>query len=91
MLVALFADVLAPYDPTDILFTADGQLAASLPPSAEHLLGTTNLGRDVFSQLVLGARPSLVVGITAARCGRHARHRGRPRLRLSRRRGSTGC
>ena len=66
VLVAAFAGRLAPYDPTDILFTADGQLAASLPPSAEHLLGTTQLGRDVFSQLVLGARPSLVVGITAA-------------------------
>ncbi|MFI5015499.1 MAG: ABC transporter permease [Hyphomicrobiales bacterium] len=66
VLVAIFADRLAPYNPTDILFTADGQLAASLPPSAEHLLGTTQLGRDVFSQLMLGARPSLFVGMTAA-------------------------
>lgn len=64
--VAVFAGGLAPYDPTEILFTADGQLASSLPPSAEHLLGTTNLGRDVFSQLVMGARPSLFVGLTAA-------------------------
>src|SRR6478735_12418030 len=62
--VALSAGSLAPYDPNDILFTADGQLAASLPPSAEHLLGTTQLGRDVFSQLVLSARPSLIVGVT---------------------------
>jgi peptide/nickel transport system permease protein len=66
VVVAVFADALAPYNPTDILFTADGELAASLPPSAEHLLGTTQLGRDVFSQLVLGARPSLIVGLTAA-------------------------
>jgi peptide/nickel transport system permease protein len=66
VLVALFAGALAPYSPTDILFTADGELAASLPPSFEHLLGTTQLGRDVFSQLVLGARPSLFVGLTAA-------------------------
>jgi peptide/nickel transport system permease protein len=66
VLVAIFADQLAPYDPTEILFTPDGQLAASLPPSAAHLLGTTNLGRDVFSQLVLGTRPSLFVGLTAA-------------------------
>jgi peptide/nickel transport system permease protein len=65
-LVAALAGWIAPYDPTEILFTEDGQLAASLPPSAAHLLGTTNLGRDVFSQLVLGARPSLFVGITAA-------------------------
>ena len=66
VLVAILAGVIAPYEPTEILFADDGQLAASLPPSATHLLGTTNLGRDVFSQLVLGARPSLLVGITAA-------------------------
>jgi peptide/nickel transport system permease protein len=65
-LVALLAGWIAPYDPTEILFTDDGQLAASLPPSTAHLLGTTNLGRDVFSQLVLGVRPSLLVGVTAA-------------------------
>jgi len=66
LLVAAFADQLAPYDPTEILFAADGELAASLPPSAGHLLGTTQLGRDVFSQLLIGARPSLFVGLTAA-------------------------
>ncbi len=65
-LTAIFANAIAPYDPLEILFASDGGLAASLPPSAEHLLGTTNLGRDIFSQLVLGARPSLAVGLTAA-------------------------
>ena len=64
--VGICAGWLAQYDPTEILFTADGQLAASLPPSAAHWLGTTNLGRDIFSQLVLGVRPSLFVGIAAA-------------------------
>jgi peptide/nickel transport system permease protein len=66
LLVAIFADRLASYDPTEILFTEDGGLASALPPSTAHWLGTTNLGRDVFSQLVLGARPSLFVGVTAA-------------------------
>jgi peptide/nickel transport system permease protein len=66
LLVAIFADRLASYDATEILFTSDGALASALPPSAAHWLGTTNLGRDVFSQLVLGARPSLFVGVTAA-------------------------
>src|SRR5882762_1545212 len=66
LLVAIFADRLASYDPTEILFTEDGGLASALPPSLAHPLGTTNLGRDVFAQLVLGARPSLLVGITAA-------------------------
>lgn len=66
LVVGLLAPALAPFDPMEILFTDDGQLAASLPPGAEHLLGTTNLGRDVFSQLVLGTRPSLLVGLSAA-------------------------
>lgn len=64
--VALCADWIAPHDPTEILFTPDMQLAASLPPGPDFPLGTTNLGRDVFSQLVLGTRPSLLVGICAA-------------------------
>ncbi|WP_216851315.1 ABC transporter permease [Acidisphaera sp. L21] len=66
IVLGILAGWLAQYDPTEILFTDDGQLAASLPPSAAHWLGTTNLGRDIFSQLVMGIRPSLFVGITAA-------------------------
>ncbi len=66
VIIAIFANRLAPYDPLEILFTPDYQLAASLPPSAEHLLGTTNLGRDIFSQLVIGTQSALIVGITAA-------------------------
>ena len=66
ILAAIFAGWLTQYDPTEILFTDDGQLAASLPPSAEHWLGTTNLGRDIWAQLVMGIRPSLFVGLTAA-------------------------
>ena len=66
ILAGLCAGWLAQYDPTEILMTDDGQLAASLPPSAAHWLGTTSLGRDIFSQLILGVRPSLVVGLSAA-------------------------
>ena len=59
--VALFAGVLAPYDP------ADGDVLARLrPPSAQHLLGTDELGRDILSRLVFGARVSLVIQATAA-------------------------
>lgn len=66
VVVALLADHIATHDPTEILFAPDGNLAASLPPSPDFLLGTTSLGRDIFSQLVLGSRPSLLVGVTAA-------------------------
>jgi peptide/nickel transport system permease protein len=58
-LCAIFAPVIAPYDPREASF---------LPlqdPSSEHWLGTTQAGQDIFSQLVYGARTSLVVGILA--------------------------
>ena len=64
--IALLADVIAPYDPLEILFRTDGNLASSVPAGWQHPLGTTNLGRDIFSQLVIGTRAALVVGLTAA-------------------------
>src|SRR5260221_12445537 len=51
-LVALFADQLAPIDPLEILFTKTGKLPANVPPVAEFPLGTTNLGRDIYAQLL---------------------------------------
>lgn len=58
--VALFAPVIAPYDPASI--NTKNLLA---PPSFAHLCGTDNLGRDVFSRMVYGARISLTVGFVA--------------------------
>jgi len=66
VLVAIFADVLATHDPTEILFLENMKLARSIPPGADHFLGTTNLGRDIYSQLVIGTRGALIVGVTAA-------------------------
>ena len=66
VLVALFADRIATHDPLEILFAADGRVAKNMPPGAAFLLGTTNLGRDIFSQLVWGARSALAVGLSAA-------------------------
>src|SRR5262249_55052668 len=55
VLVALFAPLLAPYDPIK------QDLANPLADiSPEHLLGTDDLGRDVLSRLLWGARPTLV-------------------------------
>jgi peptide/nickel transport system permease protein len=59
ILAALFAPLIAPHSPTDASF------ARSLPPSAAHLLGTTGSGQDAFSQLLYGARISLLVGFAA--------------------------
>jgi peptide/nickel transport system permease protein len=65
-LVALFANDLAPLDPLEILFTKTGKLAANVPPGADFWLGTTNLGRDIYAQLVHGTRSALAVGLSAA-------------------------
>lgn len=66
VLAALFAPVLAPYDPTIGSVTQRYQGS-----SVEHLLGTDQVGRDIFSRLLWGARSSLigpliVVVVTAA-------------------------
>lgn len=64
-IVAVFAPVLAPHDPHAVM-EEDGIWLTNLEPSREFPLGTTNIGRDIFSQLIYGARPALVVGFTAA-------------------------
>jgi oligopeptide transport system permease protein len=58
LVVAALAPVLAPYDPT-YQFPANSYAR----PSALHLLGTDNLGRDILSRLIHGARVSLSVAI----------------------------
>jgi peptide/nickel transport system permease protein len=60
-LVALFAPLLATHDPN-----AFSLLDARQAPSWHHLFGTTDQGADIFSQVVLGARTSLVLGFSAA-------------------------
>ncbi len=63
--MAIFADQLAPYDPTAML--RDGRrIAKYLPISPAHWLGTTSSGRDVLSQVIYGARAALEVGLAAA-------------------------
>jgi peptide/nickel transport system permease protein len=64
MLLAVSADVLAPYDPLAVDFGA--MLAA---PSATHWLGTDAFGRDVLSRLIYGSRTALLVGFGAAVLG----------------------
>lgn len=58
-LCALLAPILAPYDPNKI---AGG---FSEPPSARHLLGTDQVGRDVLSRLFFATRVSIFVGLAA--------------------------
>jgi peptide/nickel transport system permease protein len=64
IIVAIFAPWLAPYDPeVRIDITPDDILA---PPGPGHILGQDDAGKDVLSQLIYGARISLLVGFTAS-------------------------
>ncbi len=59
--VAIFAEMLAPYGWNDIQL-GDRLLA----PSVQHLMGTDNLGRDLLSRIIYGARISVYVGLGGA-------------------------
>ena len=56
VVMAIFAPLIAPYSPV-------GQDLANrlMPPSAEHWMGTDELGRDIYSRVVYGARITLLI------------------------------
>ena len=60
----LFADWIAPYNPTSNDFSAMTEA-----PSWAHWLGTDQLGRDILSRILFGARTAFVVGLTSAVVG----------------------
>ena len=62
VLVAVFADVLAPYSPT----VGDLRTTRLLPPSAVHWFGTDDQGRDILSRLIHGSRITLFVVVLVA-------------------------
>ena len=59
VLLAIFAPLIAPYSPDEIV------ASQTLAPSSAHLFGTDDLGRDLFSRALFGARVSLSVGLVA--------------------------
>ena len=61
VVVAVFAPLIAPYDPRE-----QGSLSTAFDgPSLDHLLGLDALARDEFSRIVYGARVSLIVGVVS--------------------------
>ena len=56
-IIAIFAPWIAPFSPYSTEF------AAGLTPNSKHLMGTTALGQDIFSQIIWGSRLTLFVGI----------------------------
>lgn len=64
ILAAIAPGLLAPYDPLAI-----NPADAFAPPGAGHLLGTDESGRDIYSRIIHGARPSLLIGAAATAIG----------------------
>ncbi|MDN2566519.1 ABC transporter permease [Aquibium sp. A9E412] len=60
VLLALFGPAIAPYDTA-----AQDLFALMQPPSAEHLLGTDNVGRDILSRIIVGTRYTLSIALVA--------------------------
>jgi peptide/nickel transport system permease protein len=60
VLAALFAPLIAPFDPVAL-----SPLESSAAPSSEHWMGTDVLGRDIFSRVIYGARISLWLGLVS--------------------------
>ncbi len=60
VIIAIIGPYITPYDPNEQVLSEAKQL-----PSAAHWFGTDNLGRDIFSRIIVGTRVSLLVGIAA--------------------------
>ena len=61
ILMAVFAPLIAPYDPIEDIFRGMRGVA----PSPGHPMGFDHLGRDLFSRVIYGSRVALIVGISA--------------------------
>lgn len=64
LMIALLAPWLAPYNPYEAINAKTADVMA--PPSTVHLLGQDDMGRDVLSEVIYGARISLLVGFSAS-------------------------
>ncbi len=65
-LVAIFGSLLAPHDPWESLYSeATGKIAMLLPPGGEFPLGTTLLGRDIYSQMIVATQNTMLIGLVS--------------------------
>jgi peptide/nickel transport system permease protein len=64
-LVGLLAPLVAPHQPWDTIRDANGKLAIMRAPSAEFPMGTTAMGRDIFSQMLYATRTTVLIGLVS--------------------------
>ena len=69
VLVALFAPLLAPYEPAGAQWGSQVTPSDVPGPSPDHLLGLDAFGSDLFTQLLYGARQSLIIGVVSTLLG----------------------
>lgn len=67
--LGVFGPSLAPYDPVNDFVREDGDVLRLTPPSDTAPLGTTQFGKDVFSQFLAGARPTMIAGFVGGLFG----------------------
>lgn len=66
IIIGVFSESIAPYDPNQRHYNEEGKIRRLEPPSKEHWFGTTDIGRDIYSQVILGTSTALMVGILAS-------------------------
>ncbi len=64
-LVGLLAPLIAPHQAWDTIRDANGKLAIMRAPSAEFPMGTTAMGRDIFSQMLFATRTTVLIGLVS--------------------------
>lgn len=66
IVLAIIGPWIAPYGPFERIYDVNERLVRLSPPTAEHWLGTTIYGRDIFSQMLWGTRSAMIVGFATA-------------------------
>lgn len=63
VVLTIIGPELTPYEYDESLFTSDGELLRGESPSIAHPIGTNDVGQDVLSRVVYGARPTVITGL----------------------------
>ena len=63
LVLGVIGPYIAPYEYGESLYAANGELLRSASPSLAHPLGTTDVGQDVLSRVLYGARPTVITGL----------------------------
>lgn len=63
LLLGAIGPEVAPYPASETLYFDDGSIKRGISPTLQHPLGTNNLGYDIFSRILVGARPTAITGL----------------------------